>query len=158
VSFTIPKASGEPRTITAPRLTLRRVQRQILDELLSKLPTHTAAHGFVKKRSVVTNAKPHESSQLVVKLDLKDFFPTISYHRVRGLLCRLRLLARGRGHPRRAYDPSSGTQRWLCGVAGRVAARGAHLSGAGKSDLPPPGLPLEWAGEADGGPLHPLRR
>lgn len=88
VSFTIPKASGEPRTITAPRLTLRRVQRQILDELLSKLPTHTAAHGFVKKRSVVTNAKPHESSQLVVKLDLKDFFPTISYHRVRGLLCR----------------------------------------------------------------------
>ncbi len=88
VSFAIPKSSGEPRTITAPRLTLRRVQRQILDELLGKLPTHAAAHGFVKKRSVLTNAKPHQGAELVVKLDLKDFFPTISYHRVRGLFCR----------------------------------------------------------------------
>ena len=87
VSFPIPKASGETRTITAPRMTLRKIQRRILHELLSKLPTHNAAHGFVKKRSVVTNAKPHEGAQLVVKLDLKDFFPTISYHRVRGLLC-----------------------------------------------------------------------
>jgi hypothetical protein len=87
VSFTIPKANGEPRTITAPRLALRRVQRQILDELLGKLPTHAAAHGFVKRRSAVSNAKPHEGTQLVIKLDLKDFFPTISYHRVRGLLC-----------------------------------------------------------------------
>lgn len=86
VSFAIPKSSGEPRTITAPRMTLRKVQRKILDELLSKLPTHPAAHGFVKKRSVLTNAKPHQGAKLVVKLDIKDFFPTISYFRVRGLL------------------------------------------------------------------------
>lgn len=86
VSFTIPKSSGEPRTITAPRMTLRKLQRKILDDLLSKLPTHAAAHGFVKKRSVLTNAKPHQGAKLLIKLDIKDFFPTISYYRVRGLL------------------------------------------------------------------------
>lgn len=86
VSFQIPKANGQMRTISAPRLRLRRIQRQILHELLTKLPTHPQAHGFVKKRSVVSNAQPHQGAQLVLKLDLKDFFPTISYYRVCGLL------------------------------------------------------------------------
>lgn len=110
VSFTIPKSSGEPRTITAPRLPLRRIQRQILDELLGKLPTHAAAHGFVKKRSVLTNAKPHQGAQLIVKLDLKDFFPTISYHRVRGLFC-------GYGLPAEVADVLAGltTHRLVLG-------------------------------------------
>jgi retron-type reverse transcriptase len=101
VSFTIPKSSGAERTITAPRMTLRKVQRKILDELLSKLPTHTAAHGFVKKRSVLTNAKPHQGAKLVVKLDIKDFFPTISFYRVRGLL-------RGYGFPSEVCDTLAG--------------------------------------------------
>jgi hypothetical protein len=86
VSFSIPKASGGTRTITAPRMRLRAIQRRILHEFLAKLPTHAAAHGFVKKRSVLTNAKPHEGAQLIIKLDLADFFPTISFFRVRGLL------------------------------------------------------------------------
>ena len=85
VEFEIPKAKGGTRRIAAPRKTLRVVQRTILDKLLAKVPTHDACHGFVTGRSTVTNAKPHKHAALVIKLDLKDFFPTVHYRRVRGL-------------------------------------------------------------------------
>jgi len=60
-------------------------QGQALDQILAKVPVHEACHGFVTGRSTVTNAKPHEGAAIVIKLDLKDFFPTVHYRRVRGL-------------------------------------------------------------------------
>ncbi|MBA3542703.1 MAG: RNA-directed DNA polymerase [Deltaproteobacteria bacterium] len=85
VEFEIPKAKGGTRRIAAPRAPLRKVQRAILDQIVGKVPVHEACHGFVKTRSTVTNAAPHQGSAIVVKLDLKDFFPTVHYRRVRGL-------------------------------------------------------------------------
>jgi len=85
VEFEIPKAKGGTRRIAAPRTPLRKVQRTILDQILAKVPVHDACHGFVPERSTVTNAKPHERAAIVVKLDLKDFFPTVHYRRVKGL-------------------------------------------------------------------------
>ena len=85
VEFEIPKAKGGTRRIAAPRTPLRKIQRKILDEILAKIPLHDACHGFVPGRSTVTNAKPHVKAAIVVKLDLKDFFPTVHYRRVKGL-------------------------------------------------------------------------
>ena len=85
VEFEIPKAKGGTRRIAAPRKTLRKVQRTLLDEILAKIPMHDACHGFVAGRSTVSNASPHRGAAIVVKLDLKDFFPTVHYRRVRGL-------------------------------------------------------------------------
>jgi hypothetical protein len=85
VEFEIPKAKGGTRRIAAPRAPLRKVQREILDKILAKVPMHDACHGFVAGRSTVTNARPHVGSAIVLKLDLKDFFPTVHYRRVRGL-------------------------------------------------------------------------
>jgi hypothetical protein len=85
VEFEIAKAKGGTRRIAAPRKPLRTVQRAILDQILAKVPVHEACHGFVAGRSTVTNAQPHQRAALVVKLDLKDFFPTVHYRRVRGL-------------------------------------------------------------------------
>jgi RNA-directed DNA polymerase len=85
VEFEIPKAKGGTRRIAAPRTPLRKIQRIILDQILAQMPMHDACHGFVKGRSTVTNARPHQGAALVVKLDLKDFFPTVHYRRVRGL-------------------------------------------------------------------------
>ena len=85
VAFEIPKRSGGARTIHAPRKTLKTIQRKILDDILAKVPTHDACHGFVKKRSTVTNAKPHLKAKLVIRIDLLDFFPTIHYRRVAGM-------------------------------------------------------------------------
>lgn len=88
-TFKIPKADGSPREICAPKKQLRWVQRHILDEILAKVPTHEAAHGFVSGRSIVTNAAQHQGAELLVKFDLTDFFPTIHYFRLTGLFASL---------------------------------------------------------------------
>jgi RNA-directed DNA polymerase len=56
-----------------------------LDNILAKVPTHDAAHGFTTGRSTVTNAAPHVGRSVVVNADLKDFFPTITFVRVKGI-------------------------------------------------------------------------
>jgi retron-type reverse transcriptase len=87
--FSIAKRDGGERVLCAPKKQLRWVQRQILDKVLDLVPAHDAAHGFVPGRSTVTNAAPHLGSEVVLKFDLTDFFPTIHYHRVVGLFARL---------------------------------------------------------------------
>lgn len=85
VEFERPKRRGGTRRIAAPRAPLRKVQRALLDKLLSLVPTHDAAHGFVRARSILTNARPHVGAAVVVKIDLEDFFPTLHFRRVQGL-------------------------------------------------------------------------
>jgi RNA-directed DNA polymerase len=97
VEFEIPKAKGGTRRIAAPRAPLRKVQRAILDQILARVPMHDACHGFVAGRSTVTNAAPHQRAAIVVKLDLKDFFPTVHYRRVLGLFQSLGYSARVAG-------------------------------------------------------------
>jgi hypothetical protein len=53
--------------------------------MLSPLPVHPACHGFVAGRSTVSNAAPHQGARLIIKTDLRDFFPTVHYRRVQGL-------------------------------------------------------------------------
>jgi retron-type reverse transcriptase len=84
-THTIPKRDGSERKICAPKKQLKWVQKQILKHILSKVPPHPAAHGFVNGRSTVSNASPHVGAEVVVKFDLKDFFPTVHYFRVMGL-------------------------------------------------------------------------
>ncbi|MBR9802149.1 RNA-directed DNA polymerase [bacterium] len=76
------KKSGGYRLIEAPLPLLRQVQEQILDEILSSVPVHAAAHGFCSGRSVVTNARPHVGQQLVIKMDLDNFYTRVRYARV----------------------------------------------------------------------------
>jgi hypothetical protein len=52
---------------------------------LEKLELHDAAHGFRRDRSIVSNAQPHVKRDVIINFDLKDFFPSISYQRVKGL-------------------------------------------------------------------------
>lgn len=78
----IDKRSGGKRLIEAPKPKLKRVQWRILDEILSKIPPHPAAHGFVAGRSISTNAAPHVGQRVIVKLDLENFYPSVSFNRV----------------------------------------------------------------------------
>lgn len=84
--WSIPKRGGGARIITAPKADLKRAQRWALRNVFEKLPVHGAAHGFLPARSVGTNAVPHAGADLVLKVDLKDFFPTVTWRRVKGLL------------------------------------------------------------------------
>ena len=83
--FTIPKKSGGERAIWAPLPKLKAAQRWILREIVEHLPVHGAAHGFLPGRSIQTNARVHTGAQLVVGLDLADFFPSASWRRVKGV-------------------------------------------------------------------------
>lgn len=87
VDFEIPKQRGGTRIISAPRAPLRAIQRAIHTGILARVPVHDAAHGFVVGRSTVTNATPHIGARLLLKTDIREFFPTIHYWRVRGMFC-----------------------------------------------------------------------
>ncbi|WP_201509213.1 reverse transcriptase domain-containing protein [Psychrobacter alimentarius] len=83
--FTINKRNGTPRQIWSPIPRLKFVQRWILENILNNLTTHGAAHGFVRGKSIVTNAAVHSNSALLIKLDVKDFFPSVHWRRVKGV-------------------------------------------------------------------------
>jgi retron-type reverse transcriptase len=83
--FTIPKRDGSERPIWAPLPTLKAAQRWILHHVVEKLRVHGAAHGFLPGRSTLTNAAAHTGAKLVLHLDLKDFFPTVTFPRVKGV-------------------------------------------------------------------------
>ncbi|HEU4539233.1 MAG TPA: reverse transcriptase domain-containing protein, partial [Polyangiaceae bacterium] len=85
VRFTIPKKAGGERLISAPMPRLKAAQRWVLDHLLAPPPVHDAAHGFRAGRSIASNAAPHVGAAIVVNVDLKDFFPTVTFRRVKGL-------------------------------------------------------------------------
>jgi RNA-directed DNA polymerase len=83
--WTIPKRDGTQRQITAPKPELKAAQRWLLRNVVEKLPVHHGAHGFLNARSIATNALVHAGADVVVKVDVKDFFPTVSFRRVKGL-------------------------------------------------------------------------
>ncbi len=76
------KKSGAIRLIEAPKPRLKALQRQILTQILDRIPPHPAAHGFVQGRSVQTFISAHLGRHVVLKMDLQDFFPSITSPRV----------------------------------------------------------------------------
>jgi hypothetical protein len=67
------KARGGLRLLEVPKPQLMQVQRH-LQQVLSRVPTHPAAHGYVKGRGVHSHAGGHAQQDVVLKFDLKDFF------------------------------------------------------------------------------------
>jgi RNA-directed DNA polymerase len=73
------------RLIESPKPKLKELQRRILAGILEMVPVHDAVHGFVKGRSIRTFAAPHAGRRVVLRMDLKDFFASISGSRVQAL-------------------------------------------------------------------------
>jgi hypothetical protein len=86
--FTIPKRDGTERPIWAPKKRLKAAQRWILHHVVERLPVHGAAQGFLVGRSTLTNAAVHANPKTILKMDVKDFFPTVTWRRVRGVFRR----------------------------------------------------------------------
>jgi RNA-directed DNA polymerase len=86
--FEIPKRSGGMRQIHAPVGLVRDLQDRLHAELKQLYRAHPNAHGFVDARSVASNAADHAGKRWVLNVDLEDFFPTINFGRIRGLLLR----------------------------------------------------------------------
>ncbi|WJM81071.1 retron St85 family RNA-directed DNA polymerase [Pectobacterium brasiliense] len=71
------KKNGGLRSIDSPNRQLKAIQRWILRNILENLSPSGYAKGFVPKLSLLDNALPHGGNQYVLKIDLKDFFPSI---------------------------------------------------------------------------------
>jgi RNA-directed DNA polymerase len=97
----LPKRSGGVRLIESPKRELKELQWQILSEILDRIPAHPAAQGFVKGRSIVTFASPHVGKQVVLRLDLENFFPAFPAARVQALFRTL-------GYPEQVADRMGG--------------------------------------------------
>ncbi|MCB0919246.1 MAG: WGR domain-containing protein [Actinobacteria bacterium] len=82
--FTTPKRSGGTRTISSPKPRMRQAQTYIKTHILDQLSPASPATGFRTGLSIVSNAEPHVGAAVVIRMDIKDFFPTITFPRVRG--------------------------------------------------------------------------
>lgn len=83
-SFSIYTKNKE-REISAPSQNLKARQRWILDEILSRIPLHECCHGFVKNRSIKTNAQLHINHTFILCMDIHDFFPSINIEQVQNV-------------------------------------------------------------------------
>jgi len=121
---TVEKSSGTVRLIEEPKPRLKAIQRGILTEILDRIPPHAAAHGFRRGHSIRSFAAPHIGRRVVLRMDLRDFFPSISGPRIQAFF-------RTAGYPEPVADLLGGlctniAPRNVCGAAGDVYAR-PHL-------------------------------
>ncbi|MEO1828341.1 MAG: trypsin-like peptidase domain-containing protein [Pseudomonas sp.] len=84
--FKIPKKAGGFRRICAPESKLMNLQSKIASILEIYYRPKISAHAFIKERSIVGNASRHVRRRFVFNVDLKDFFESITFPRVRGML------------------------------------------------------------------------
>jgi hypothetical protein len=88
VKFEIPKKKGGTRTIKAPKGKLKSVQKNLasaLDKHYSKTTKkNTVSHAYLKSKNTITNAKIHRNKKIVLNIDLKDFFESFHFGRVKG--------------------------------------------------------------------------
>lgn len=84
-TFDVPKKTGGVRTILAPRGDLKYVQQRLNEVLHIVYASKASVHGFVRGKSIVTNARMHRGRKYVLTLDIEDFFPSINFGRVRGM-------------------------------------------------------------------------
>jgi len=82
----IPKSDGSLRSIIAPDNKLKYIQKSIYWKFLKKYKPSDAAHGFVNKRGIVTNARLHVGAMSLGKIDIKNFFDSISQDHLKNCL------------------------------------------------------------------------
>ncbi len=81
----ISRLGGKSRLIEAPKSGLKAIQRRILHGILSAVPVHECAKGFVPGRSCLSGAQVHAGEAVVATYDLAQFFPSIVRARVLGV-------------------------------------------------------------------------
>lgn len=84
--FDVAKRGGGKRRITAPTGPILQLQRELYELASADYSPKPMAHGFIKGKSIVSNASLHLGKKWVLNFDLQDFFGTISFQRVLGRL------------------------------------------------------------------------
>ena len=77
--YKIRKRNGKYRTIYEPNSLLKHIQKQILLNILNNKSISKYAKAYHKGISLKDNAIPHINKNIILKLDIKDFFENISF-------------------------------------------------------------------------------
>ena len=77
--YKIKKSNGKYRTIYEPNLILKQIQKQILNNILNNKSISKYAKAYHKGIQLKDNAIPHINKEMILKLDIKDFFENISF-------------------------------------------------------------------------------
>ena len=96
-TFPIPKKNGGERVIHAPKKELKFLQKKLanvlwecyLESIESKFKdknfkTPVLSHAFEKGKSIITNSQMHRNKKYILNIDLKNFFDSFNFGRVRG--------------------------------------------------------------------------
>lgn len=81
----IAKRSGGWRLLEAPKLRLRQIQRQVLENILDEIPPHSAAHAYRRGRSLASYLAPHAGRDIVIHIDLCHFFTSVHWPPINAL-------------------------------------------------------------------------
>ncbi len=108
------------RAISVPPEPIKSWQGLLLELMTPLVNPRESVHGFVrgKRRGVVSNAQRHVARRAVLNFDIKRFFESIHFGRVRGVFC---------GHPFNFPNEVASTLAQLCTLDG-VLPQGAPTS------------------------------
>lgn len=134
----LPKRDGGWRLLESPKSRLRALQRRILHGILDRVPPHDAAHGFCRGRSTLSYVAPHVGTALVIRMDLRDFFASITRRRIHALWHTL-------GYP-------ESVARLLAGICCHITAEAIVRQAP---DAATPRSPLRQPHLAQGAPTSP---
>ena len=73
---------SKSRRIDNPVEWLKKIQRRINQNLLQTVTVQDNVHGAVPGKSPLTNAWPHVGTSCVVRIDIRDFFSSITNRQV----------------------------------------------------------------------------
>ncbi|WP_284042099.1 reverse transcriptase domain-containing protein [Pasteurella multocida] len=94
IEFEIKKSNGSPRRIASPKPPLKVLQRLFANIILSCISEIqqknnkflSTNHGFEKYKSIISNARVHQGKKYLLNIDIKDFFESIHFGRIKGYL------------------------------------------------------------------------
>ncbi|WP_248672841.1 reverse transcriptase domain-containing protein, partial [Pseudomonas agarici] len=84
-TFTISKRGGGERIVEAPVKGLKDLQKTILGKFEPYYKPRACVFAYVQDRGIVENADVHDFQRWVLRVDLKDFFHSITQRRVIGI-------------------------------------------------------------------------
>jgi len=96
--LTISKRDGAVRELLSPDPLLKKIQRNLLHNVLEEIPVSPYATAYRRGSGILGNASPHQGREQVLKLDIRDFFGSITY-----------LMVYRCAFPRIYYPPSAAT-------------------------------------------------
>jgi len=70
------------RTFRNPSTFLKEIQRRIKRNVFDKIVFPDCVHGGIKRRSTITNAKPHQGKKYIFETDLQEFYPNVSKEKI----------------------------------------------------------------------------